>query len=252
MADTLKKVIIYTDGGCDPNPGKGGYAGVLTYNGKSREISGGFRLTTNNRMELYGAIRSLECLKEKCRILLYSDSQYMVRAMEKGSAQKWKAHGFRRRKGKLIPNADLWERLLTLCDNHEVEFYWVRGHDGNVINERCDTLASAAICASDLAIDETYESLITADKGKNFPFGTLLPDDSESDCLPAPISSNLPGSKTITQEGQPCRKCMVPVIKRTPSKMPKPGQNYYFEYYLYCPGCHTMYMVDAAKRAISS
>ncbi len=153
----MKEVTIYTDGACEPNPGPGGYGIVLRFGTRRKELSGGFRLTTNNRMELYAAIRGLEQLKEPCRVRLHSDSQYLVRAMLEGWVQKWKAKGWRRSKKEKALNSDLWERLLALCDTHQVEFIWVRGHAGDPDNERCDELSYSALKGEGLPVDEGYE-----------------------------------------------------------------------------------------------
>ncbi|AEG59461.1 ribonuclease HI [Desulforamulus ruminis] len=148
-----KEVIIYTDGACSGNPGPGGYGAVMLYQGHRRELSAGFRDTTNNRMEIMAAIASLEALKEKCSVTLYTDSQYLVNAMEKGWAKKWRANGWMRNKKEPALNPDLWERLLTLCQYHKVKFLWVRGHSGNPENERCDQLAVEASKQPDLPPD---------------------------------------------------------------------------------------------------
>jgi len=155
--DVVKHVKIYTDGACSNNPGPGGYGVVMLYNSHRKELSGGYRKTTNNRMELLAAIAGLETLKEPCRVRLYSDSQYLVNAMELGWARSWQAKGWRRSKKEKALNPDLWERLLELCKIHKVEFEWVRGHAGHPENERCDDLATAAVRSPDLAIDEVYE-----------------------------------------------------------------------------------------------
>lgn len=137
----LKEVTIYTDGACSGNPGPGGYGVVLLYRGYRKEFSAGFMDTTNNRMEMLAAIIGLERLKEKCKVTLYTDSQYVVNSIEKGWAKKWRSNGWMRNKKEPALNADLWARLLKLCEVHEVKFVWVRGHAGNPENERCDQLA---------------------------------------------------------------------------------------------------------------
>ncbi len=153
----MKHVTLYTDGGCINNPGPGGYGVVLIYDAHRRELSRGYRKTTNNRMEILAAIAGLEALKEPCRVTLYSDSQYLVHAMQKGWARRWQVNGWKRNAKEKAVNPDLWERLLELCRIHEAEFEWVRGHAGHSENERCDELAKAAARGSDLAIDESYE-----------------------------------------------------------------------------------------------
>ncbi len=152
----LKHVVIYTDGACSGNPGPGGYGVVLLFGEHRKELSGGFRKTTNNRMELLGAIEGLRALKERCSVKLHTDSQYVVNAIEKGWAAKWRANGWMRNKTDKAVNPDLWEQLLTLCEQHKVEFVWVRGHAGNKENERCDQLAVAAAAKPNLPEDEGY------------------------------------------------------------------------------------------------
>jgi ribonuclease HI len=151
-------VTIYTDGACIGNPGPGGYGTVLIYKGRRRELSRGYRLTTNNRMEMLAAIVALEALKESCRVTIHTDSEYLANAVEKGWALRWKANGWRRNKKEKALNPDLWERLITLCDGHEVEFKWIRGHAGDTENERCDSLAIEAARQSTLIVDEGYEA----------------------------------------------------------------------------------------------
>lgn len=152
----MKTVTLYTDGGCLGNPGPGGYGVVLVYNSHRKELSGGFRLTTNNRMEIMAAIAGLEALKEPCSVDLYSDSQYVVYAIEKGWARKWRAKGWKRNGNEKAINPDLWARLLDLCEIHDVRFHWIRGHAGHPENERCDELAKAAAARPDLPPDPGY------------------------------------------------------------------------------------------------
>lgn len=151
-----KTVIIYTDGACSGNPGAGGYGIVLLYGTLRKELSAGFRKTTNNRMELLAVIKGLDALKEPCRVQLYSDSKYVVDAMEKGWVLKWQKNGWMRNKKERASNVDLWERLLPLLEKHRVSFHWVKGHADNPENERCDELARAAIQSGNLQDDEMY------------------------------------------------------------------------------------------------
>ncbi len=153
----MTDVTLYTDGGCDPNPGAGGYGAVLVCGDTARELSGGFRLTTNNRMELFAAIAGLEALETPSRVRLVSDSRYVVDAIALGWAKRWQANGWLRTKKERAVNADLWERLLTLCGFHRVTFEWVRGHAGHEQNERCDALAMNALKQPDLPDDSGYE-----------------------------------------------------------------------------------------------
>ena len=129
---------------------------MLLYGSQRKELSGGFKLTTNNRMEITAALVALEALREPCRVTLYSDSQYVVNAMSKGWAQRWQANGWKRNKREDAVNPDLWERMLELCQRHTVEFRWVRGHSGTEENERCDRLAVAAARDSGLPDDPGY------------------------------------------------------------------------------------------------
>lgn len=138
---SLKLVKIYTDGACSGNPGPGGWGAVLEYNGRRKELSGGEPNTTNNRMELTAAIKALEVLKEQCRVVITSDSKYLVDAVEKGWAVSWRKKGWMRGRNQPAQNPDLWERLLGLLELHEVSFVWIKGHNGHIENERCDELA---------------------------------------------------------------------------------------------------------------
>ena len=153
-----KHVTIYTDGACLGNPGPGGYAAILIYQGRRREVSGGYRRTTNNRMEITAAIIGLDALTEKCTVTLYSDSQYLVNAMSKGWVERWRANGWKRNKREKALNADLWERLLGLCEYHDVRFFWVRGHADTKENIRCDEIAMQAAQQPNLPVDECYVS----------------------------------------------------------------------------------------------
>ena len=139
----MKKVNMYTDGACKGNPGPGGYGAILVYGSAEKEFSGGEAQTTNNRMELLGAITALSALKEPCEVVLTSDSKYLVDAVNKKWAVGWRAKGWKKSDGKPALNIDLWERLLDLLDTHKVKFVWVKGHAGHPYNERCDRLAVA-------------------------------------------------------------------------------------------------------------
>lgn len=170
-------------------------------------------------MEVYAAVKALEMLKTACSVTLYSDSLYLVNPMTKGWLTRWEKNGWRCNNNGRVANIDLWERIIPLCSIHQVRFVHVKGHNGNYHNERCDELATQAMNQGGLPTDEGYEHRTSNEDARQ-----------------------------IAQEGQPCRKCSTPVIKRTPQKKPKPGQEYFFEYYLFCLGCGTMYMVDEAKR----
>lgn len=137
----MKKITIYTDGSCKKNPGPGGWAAILIYGSREKEISGGDALTTNNRMELTAAIEALSALREPCEVELWSDSKYLVDAVTLGWAEKWKRAGWIKPDKKEAQNPDLWEKLLELNERHSVKYCWLRGHDGHEYNERCDALA---------------------------------------------------------------------------------------------------------------
>ena len=139
----MKKISIYTDGACSGNPGPGGWGAILLYEEHRRELSGGEAETTNNRMELQGVITALEALNEPCEVALYTDSQYIVNAVEKRWVHKWRANGWMRNQKEAAKNPDLWQKLLTLLETHKVAFHWVKGHADNPLNNRCDELAVA-------------------------------------------------------------------------------------------------------------
>ena len=139
----MKTVIIYTDGACSGNPGPGGWGAILSYNGVEKELSGGEKQTTNNRMELMGVISALQALKEPCIVELYSDSKYVIDALSKGLAVSWRSNGWVKVDKKPALNSDLWKTLLELTEKHEIHYHWVKGHAENVHNNRCDALAVA-------------------------------------------------------------------------------------------------------------
>ncbi len=141
----MKQVDIYTDGACSGNPGPGGWGTILRFGDVEREMSGGERETTNNRMELTAVIEGLSALKEKCRVTVHSDSKYLIDAVEQGWAVRWRKNGWMRTNKDKALNSDLWERLLELLAQHSVKFEWVKGHAGHPENERCDRLAVGAI-----------------------------------------------------------------------------------------------------------
>lgn len=149
-------VTIYSDGACLGNPGPGGYGTVLLFGDHRKELSAGYRRTTNNRMELLGAIVGFESLKRSCRVTLWSDSQYVVHAFQKDWIGAWQKRGWRTANKEPVKNQDLWQRLLRAVEPHEVTWQWVRGHTGNVENERCDELAMAAATGGDLLEDAGF------------------------------------------------------------------------------------------------
>jgi ribonuclease HI len=156
-------------------------------------------------------------LTRRCKETLYSDSEYLVNSMTKGWAQTWKKKNWWRKRTQRVLNFDLWQKLLPLCEKHQVEFRWVRGHAGNQENERCDVLSMEALRKPDLPVDEGYEN--KAD-----------------------------GIRPELQEGEPCPKCSMPIIKQPGTK--KPNRDWYWEYFLWCPKCKQRYDVESAKRAV--
>ena len=139
----MKEVTIFTDGACSGNPGPGGWGTILDYHGKRKELSGGEKKTTNNRMELTAVIEGLKALKEKCKVTVITDSKYVSDGINLGWAKSWKANNWRKKDKKPALNPELWDELLTLIDNHVVTIKWIKGHAGHPENERCDSLAVA-------------------------------------------------------------------------------------------------------------
>jgi len=149
----MQSVTIYTDGACSGNPGPGGYGVVLKSGAQEKQLSAGFRKTTNNRMELRAVIAGLEALKRPCRVIVYSDSKYIVDAIELGWARRWEKNGWYRNKKEKALNTDLWMMLLEQLDRHQVKFRWVKGHSGHPENEICDKLAVQAAAGENLLDD---------------------------------------------------------------------------------------------------
>lgn len=137
----MKQIEIYTDGACSGNPGPGGWGAVLVYNGKEKELSGSEKETTNNRMELTAVIMALNALNQPCEVKLTTDSKYVCDAINKGWVYSWRNNGWKKSDKKPALNVDLWKELLSLLEKHEVEFIWVKGHNGHKYNEICDALA---------------------------------------------------------------------------------------------------------------
>jgi ribonuclease HI len=140
----MKEVTIYTDGACSGNPGPGGYGVILIHGKHRKELSAGYKFTTNNRMELRGIIAGLEALKVRCKVDITTDSRYIVDAINLGWVYKWKSKGWKRNNKDRALNVDLWQQILRLMEMHTVQFHWVRGHAGHPLNERCDELAVEA------------------------------------------------------------------------------------------------------------
>lgn len=215
-------IYLYSDGGADPNPGKGGFGVILKHKGFVKEFARGFILTTNNRMELMAIIFGLKQLKTEAIVQVYSDSKYIVDAVNKGWVRKWEANNWFRNKKEKAINIDLWEQLLEQLSIHEVEFNWVKGHNGHPENERCDALATLALNSNKLVEDTGY-----------------IPKENKK-------------KTKIEEEGDLCRKCNTPVIKRInkKNKIDK-KKSYYYKYYLICPKCQTIYFTEDAKQIIN-
>ena len=156
LKDNDTTVYAFSDGSAIGNPGPGGYGAVLKYGENVKEFSKGYVRTTNNRMELLGAITALDALKGRQRVVLTTDSQYVINGIEKGWAARWQANGWMRNKKERALNPDMWERLLTVCNRHDVSFEWIRGHTGHTENERCDELANDAARGGDRIVDEGF------------------------------------------------------------------------------------------------
>lgn len=222
----LPEIELFTDGGAEPNPAKGGFGTLLKHKGRQKEFFGGYELTTNNRMELMAVIFGLEQIKTKAKVTVYSDSKYVVNSIEEGWAVNWEKNNWIRKKGNLVLNKDLWQRLLDVIKKHEVTFNWVKGHAGHIENERCDLLANKGINSENKIKDEGYLDYLEH-----------IEDYKE---------------KSIEKEGDLCRKCNTPTVKRVPKKRKiNKNKSFYYEYYLFCPNCRAMYMVEDAKRDVS-
>jgi len=152
----MKRVTIHTDGACKGNPGPGGYGAVLVCGGHRKELSAGYRLTTNNRMELRAAIAALELLTEPCEVDLHSDSKYLVQAITKNWLQGWQRRGWLTSDKQAVKNQDLWLALMAAMAPHKIQWLWVKGHAGHTENERCDELANLAVAANDLIVDRGF------------------------------------------------------------------------------------------------
>ena len=152
----MKQVQIFTDGSCLGNPGPGGWAAILRYNQSEKEMGGGVALTTNNRMELLAAIEALLALKQPCKVDLYTDSRYLVDAVEKKWLNSWQNNGWRNSAKKPVKNQDLWEMLLPLLNKHQIKWHWVRGHVGHPENERCDVIAKNQASQPGLPPDQGF------------------------------------------------------------------------------------------------
>ncbi len=220
----LPKVEIYSDWWARPNPWVGGYWVVMKYRWIVKEFSWFAEHSTNNRMELTGAITWLEKLNTKSKVTLYTDSQYTINGIEKWWAKSWKENNWMRTKTDKVLNADLWEKFLNIVEQHEVKFEWVKGHNWHEENERCDELATEQILKNAKALNLDNDSLIKK-----------------------VLNENVDKSIKITEEWQACRKCWTKVVKAFPKKKSTKNKSYFYRYYLNCPGCKTNYFLDEAK-----
>lgn len=244
------EIRIYTDGSALGNPGPGGWAAVVRAGRKTSELSGGFRRTTNNRMELYAAIAALESLKRISAVLLISDSRYLVESIAQGRVERWQSRRWMHTKNRPVPNADLWQRLLAQLQRHKIQVEWVEGHAGHPENERANRLAQQAALAADLPPDAAFEAAEEKQAAPDSPRQAGL-----FDLAPPPAPDPLPpppgrAPARITRAGQPCRKCGAPVERRIPKAKPKPGLRYTYAWYFSCPNCGTNYLVDEARRPL--
>ncbi len=233
MNKKLPIVDIYSDGWANPNPGPGGY-GVIMKSGKyQKSFSQGYKRTTNNRMELMGAIIGFSKLKTQSKVTLHTDSQYTINGLQKWWAKKWQKNNWFRSSGKKAVNYDLWEKLLSLIEKHEVSYNWVKGHSGHRENEFCDELATLAMQRNDLLLDEGFMEIPETAKAKKSFLSQETPLDE---------------FETI---GINCKKCNNPLIKRYPKHTKKTlTKTYFYEYYHHCPSCKRNYMLKEAKRDI--
>lgn len=225
----VPEVDLFSDGGAEPNPGKGGFGVILSYKGRKKEIYQGYNMTTNNRMELMGIIVGLKHLKRKSKVNVYTDSKYIVNAINLGWVQKWKSNNWFRKLNKRAENVDLWEELLCLIEEQEcVEFNWIKGHNGHLENERCDQLANLGIHSQNLIDDEGY----------------ILSQNPD-------YQNQVLSEFKVEKEGDECRKCNTKVIKKRPKKLKlKKNEEYYFDWFLLCPKCKVVYYTEEAKRKI--
>jgi ribonuclease HI len=154
----MKRVIIHTDGACKGNPGPGAYGAVLVCGKHRKEVSAGYRLTTNNRMELRAAIAALELLSEPCQVELHSDSKYLIQAINERWLEGWKRRNWIKSDKQPVKNKDLWQLLIVAIASHKIDWRWVKGHAGHAENERCDELANIAVAGNQLLEDPGFET----------------------------------------------------------------------------------------------
>lgn len=252
----MKQVTVFTDGGAERSTGVGGYGVVLRFGDSQKELAQGFRHTTSNRMELLAAVIALETLKEPCKVLLHSDSRYLVDSVNTGAVFRWRQKGWNNGKEK---DADLWERFILAYASHDVEMLWVKGHAGVADNERCDQLATQAMMAEGLLEDaghvnanqrtpkvkkrKSKKKVPHNDSPKESSGKEPCPEVDGESAAPTTRGKNVGKPK---QAGDPCRDCGRPLIRRTPKKS-NAKSSYYFEWYLYCESCKKLFHVEEAK-----
>ena len=223
------EVKIFSDWWANPNPGPGWYGVILQYRDVKKELLQWYTQTTNNRMELLWAITGLQSLTSKSKVTIYTDSQYTINGIEKWWAQKWKSNNWFRKWSQKAVNHDLWEIFLDLTTRHEVNFEWVKWHNGHIENERCDELATLAMNKDNLIHDEGF---IEEEKQKPLSQQTIMQDNWDA-------------------TGEFCRKCDWLLVEKKPKHTKKTlEKKYFYEYYHHCPDCKTNYMLQEAKRDI--
>jgi len=230
-------IHIFSDGGANPNPGPWGFGVILKCGEYQKDISQGYKKTTNNRMELRGVITGLQALKKSSKVIITTDSQYTINGIQKWWAKKWQANNWIRTWNTKAVNWDLWEILLSELEKHEVEFKWIKWHNGHVENELCDELATLAMNRSDLRIDEWY----------------VETPATKQTSLPSQDKKNKTKSAPWEKIWETCKKCGAELEKKIPKHTKKTlEKQYYYEYYHHCPSCKTNYMLEAAKRDIKN
>lgn len=242
----LPEVELYSDWWSVPNPGKWWYWIILCYKWVKKEFYQGFKMTTNNRMELSWVIVWLSKLKTKSKVQVFTDSKYTINWIEKWWALKWKSNGWYRTKTEKAINFDLWEKLLDLVSKHEVRFNWVKWHNWHEENERCDELATLAMEMKEMLVDENF---IPKKEEKQSNQTSLLEHDKKDEIIK--VLWKWDPSLKVEKAWDSCRKCLTPVIKKTPKHTKKTLlKKYYYEYFFSCPCCKTNYMTNDAKREI--
>jgi ribonuclease HI len=231
----LPIVDIFSDWWANPNPGPGWYGVIMKCWDHQKDFSQGYKRTTNNRMELMGAITGFKKLKTRSKVTLNTDSQYTINWLQKWWAKKWKANNWFRTGSQKAQNWDLWKILLEESEKHEVSFNWIKGHNGHIENELCDELATLAMQRSDLLVDEWFIEAPAAVKTTKVSISqTTLVSEFEA-------------------AGVDCKKCQNPLVIKYPKHTKKTlEKQYYYEYFHHCESCKTNYMLQEAKRDIKT